>query len=153
MNDITPGRRPAVVLLVEDNEDHVFLTRESFAAARVRVDLHHVETGDQALRFLRRQPPYENAPWPDLVLLDLHMPRMNGYEVMQEISADPELQSLVVVVLTTSADEVDVQRMYALGCRSYLVKPISFEEFTRMVARLGDYWFELVVLPPAPTEG
>jgi len=137
----------AVILMAEDNPDHVFLMREAFTEAKLRVDLHHVESGDQCLAFLRRVPPYEDAPRPDLLLLDLHMPRMDGYEVMQEISADPALRSLTVIVLTTSATAADVNRMYALGCKSYLTKPINFDGFAGMVRQLTGYWFDLVILP------
>jgi len=139
----------AVILMAEDNLDHVFLMREAFTEAKLRVDLHHVESGDQCVAFLRRLPPYENAPRPDLLLLDLHMPRMDGYEVMQEISADPGLRSLTVIVLTTSATAADVDRMYALGCKSYVTKPIDFDGFAGMVRKLTGYWFDLVILPSA----
>lgn len=142
--------RPAVVLLVEDNLDYAFLARESFEEARLRVELHHVETGDRALAFLRKQPPYQDAPTPDLVLLDIHMPRMNGYDVMEAMSADPQLKSLVVVVLTTSSDVLDVDRMYRLGARSYLTKPVDFDKLTEVLRGLTHYWFELVVLPQRP---
>jgi two-component system, chemotaxis family, response regulator Rcp1 len=143
----------AVILMAEDNPDHVFLMREAFAEAKLHVDLHHVESGDLCLAFLRRLPPYENAPRPDLLLLDLHMPRMDGYEVMQEIAADPDLRLLTVIVLTTSATAADVDRMYALGCKSYLAKPVDFEGFAGMVKQLAGYWFELVILPSAPLPG
>jgi CheY-like chemotaxis protein len=140
-------RRPAVVLLVEDNMDHAYLTRASFEEAHLKVNLQHVTNGEEALKFLRREPPYQDAPWPDLVLLDIHMPRVDGYDVMAQLQADEKLRSLVVVVLTTSADELDVQRMYALGCRSFLTKPVDFAAFTQTIAKLSSYWFELVVLP------
>ena len=142
--------RNAVVLMAEDNPDHVFLTRESFDAARLRVDLHHVETGDACMAFLRREPPYENAPRPDLILLDIHMPRMDGYEVMEEISKDEALRSLTVIVLTTSADLLDVNRMYALGCSSYMTKPVDFKTFSDAVRQMAGYWFDLVILPQPP---
>lgn len=145
--------RPAVVLMAEDNQDHAFLMRESFVAARLRVDLHHVVSGDKCMAFLRREPPYENAARPDLVLLDIHMPRMDGYEVMQEISQDPLLRSLTVIVLTTSANLVDVNRMYALGCSSYLTKPVDFAGFTAAIKQLSGYWFDLVVLPDPVPQG
>jgi len=143
----------AVILMAEDNLDHVFLVREAFAEAKLHVDLHHVESGDQCMAFLRRVPPYENAPRPDLLLLDLHMPRMDGYEVMREISADPQLRSLTVIVLTTSATAPDVDRMYALGCKSYLTKPIDFDGFAAMIKQLTGYWFELVILPSSTLPG
>jgi len=142
--------RNAVVLMAEDNPDHVLLTRESFRDARLRVDLHTVESGDQCLAFLRRQPPYQDAPWPDLLLLDINMPRMDGYEVMQEISRDPALRNLTVIVLTTSTHVVDIDRMYALGCKSYMIKPVDFDTFTAAIKQLAGYWFDLVILPQGP---
>jgi two-component system, chemotaxis family, response regulator Rcp1 len=150
MKPVLAQARRAVVLMAEDNDDHVFLMRESLIDAKLLVDLHVVESGDLCMKFLRRQPPYENAPRPDLLLLDIHMPRMNGYQVMEEISADPALRPLPVVVLTTSSDAEDVNRMYALGCKSFLSKPVRFEDFAQMMNRLTDYWFDLVILPNAP---
>jgi two-component system, chemotaxis family, response regulator Rcp1 len=144
---LTAQAHRAVILMAEDDADHVFLMREAFAEAKLRIDLHHVESGDQCLAFLRRQPPYENAPRPDLLLLDLHMPRVDGYEVMQQIAADPALRMLTVIVLTTSASPADVDRMYALGCKSYLTKPVDFEAFAAAIKQLTDYWFDLVILP------
>jgi CheY-like chemotaxis protein len=141
--------REAVVLLVEDNPDHVFLARESFDDSRLRIDLRHVESGDQCMAFLRKQPPYDNAPRPDLILLDLHLPRMNGYEVMEEILKDENLRSLPVIVLTTSAETLDVNRMYALRCNSYMTKPVDFEGFTAAVKQLTGYWLNLVIVPKA----
>ena len=139
--------RNAVVLMAEDNEDHAFLARESFNDARLRADLHVVSDGVECLAFLRRGPPYENAPRPDLLLLDLHMPKMSGFEVMEEIMKDASLRHLTVLALTTSADSIDVKRMYSLGCRSYLIKPVEFDAFTAAIRQLTGYWFELVVLP------
>jgi len=147
---VSSQARSAVVLMVDDNEDHVFLARESLEEARVMVNLQHVDSGEKCLAFLRRQPPYESAPWPDVVLLDIHMPRMDGYQVMEEISKDPVLRALTVLVLSTSAESVDVKRMYALGCKSYLTKPVDFQGFTAAMRTLAGYWFDLVVLPGEP---
>lgn len=139
--------RNAVVLMVEDNDDHAFLARESFDEARLRVELHHVTTGVKCMQFLRREAPYQNMPRPDLVLLDIHMPLMDGYEVMEAIAADPALKGLTVIVLTTSAEHVDVNRMYGLGCKSYMTKPVDFQTFTDNVRKLAGYWLDLVILP------
>jgi len=144
---ISRRSRNAVVLMAEDNEDHAFLARESFIEARLRADLHVVSDGVECMAFLRRGPPYENAPRPDLLLLDLHMPKMGGFEVMEEIMKDESLRHLTVLALTTSADSIDVKRMYSLGCRSYLIKPVEFDAFTAAIRQLTGYWFELVVLP------
>ena len=148
MSAANRGRR-AVVLLVEDDSDHAFLATEALQAAHVLVDLHHVERGDECLAFLRREPPYEAVPRPDLILLDLHLPRVSGYEVMEEIAHDESLRSLCVIVLTSSSDTIDRDRMYALGCNSFLTKPMDFSDFAAAVRKVDNYWFELVVLPRA----
>ena len=142
--------REAIVLLVEDNEDHAFLTRESFNEAKLKVDLHHVDNGEKCMAFLRRLPPYENAPRPDILLLDIHMPRMDGYEVMEAIAKDESLKMMPVIVLTTSADIIDVNRMYGLRCNSFIKKPVDFDGFTKAMREIAGYWFSLVVLPEPP---
>ena len=140
------GREPHV-LMVEDNEDHAFLTAEAFADAAKDVRLHHVDTGEKCMAFLRRQSSYAESPRPDLILLDIHMPRMNGYEVMQAMMADPVLRSIPVVVMSTSAATEDVDRMYALGCNAYIVKPRDFEALAIAIGQLSDHWFGMVLLP------
>lgn len=140
--------RPAEVLLVEDNENDVILTQDGFREARFRVNLHHVENGRDCMAFLRREPPYEEVPVPDLVLLDLNLPVMNGHQVLKAITADDTLRQLPVVVLTTSADEREILEAYKLRCSSYIVKPIDFEKFMSIIRELTDYWLTVVVLPP-----
>ena len=152
MNKPARGRR-AVVLLVEDDPDHAFLTEEALTEAHVLVDLHHVERGDECMAFLRREPPYRDVPRPDLILLDLHLPRMNGYEVMEAIVGDPSLRALPVIVLTSSSDTVDIDRMFALRCNSFIVKPMNFADFAAAVRKIADYWFELVVVPGSQAPG
>lgn len=142
--------RQAVVLLVEDNADHAFLTREAFEGMVCNVTLQHVDNGEKALAFLRRQAPYENAARPDLILLDIHMPRMNGFEVMQAMADDAALRGIPVVVLTTSGELADVNRMYQLGCKSYLTKSGDFGVFSAALEQLVRYWFGLVVLAEHP---
>lgn len=139
--------RPARILLVEDNEDHAFLTRESLESERLRIDLHHVTDGEKCMAFLRKQPPYQDAPNIDLILLDLHMPRMDGFEVMEAIAADEKLRHTPVIVLTTSRDRQEVERMYKLRCNSFISKPVDFENFSRAVRALAGYWLQVVVLP------
>ncbi len=149
---VSTQARPAVILMVEDNEDHVFLARESFLSAKLAVDFEHVDSGEKCLAFLRKEPPWQNAPTPDLILLDIHMPRMDGYEVMEHIAADPQLRHFTVIVLTSSSDMSEVNRMYALGCKSYLNKPVTFEGFTELIRRLAGYWLDLVILPTVGDE-
>jgi len=148
MNDVLLRGRPAVILLVEDNDNDVELTKLGFRRARFAVDLRHVSNGEQCMAFLRKEGAYANAPTPDIILLDLNMPRMDGIEVMQEINKDEKLKHLVMVVLTSSKADEDVMRSYKLRCNSYLVKPINFEAFAKMIESLGDYWFTLVTMPP-----
>ncbi len=145
-NDVTKGRF-AEILLVEDNLDDVELTREGFKRSKLAMTLHHVENGRECMAFLRKADPYVHAPTPDLILLDLNMPVMSGYEVMQEISEDPALRRLPVIILTSSVDESDVLKMYQLRCSSYIDKPIDFNKFATVVAEIERYWFTVVVLP------
>ncbi|MDB5804642.1 MAG: response regulator receiver protein [Betaproteobacteria bacterium] len=140
-------QRPAEILLVEDNEDEVFLTRRAFRTVNPLINLHHVDNGEKCLAFLRRQPPYEQAPVPDLVLLDINMPVMSGREVLQAINADDALCHLPVVVMTTSNEENEIFEMYRLRCSSYVTKPVNFERFVQVIRQLCDYWLSLASLP------
>ena len=140
--------RFAEVLLVEDNHHDVILTKQAFKQARVAIHLHHVKNGQDCMAFLRREPPYENSPSPDLILLDLNLPIMDGREVLEAISKDEALNHLPVVILTTSEDEKDIYKMYRLRCSSYIVKPVDFHQFLRVIQELSEYWFTIVVLPP-----
>lgn len=141
--------RIAEILLVDDNDDDVFLTREAFSAACLRVNLEHVDNGVKCLQYLRKQAPYENAVTPDIILLDMHMPVMDGYEVMSEIIKDEKLQHLPVVVLTTSYEAADIKKMYGLRCSSYITKPVDFENFVNAIGKLAGYWLTVVVVPTA----
>jgi len=149
MNDVLVRGRPAVILLADDNDNDVELTKLGFQRAKFAVDLHHVSNGEECMAFLRKEGRYADAPTPDVILLDLNMPRMDGIEVMQEISNDHRLKHLVVVVLTSSNAEEDLTRSYKLRCSSYLVKPLNFVAFAEMIKSFSDYWFTLVTLPPA----
>jgi len=151
MTDTLAASRPAEILLVEDNDDDVFLTRMAFEQAKLIVNLHHVDDGEKCMAFLRKQPPYADAPTPDLVLLDLNLPVMDGREVLAEIVKDEALKHLAVVVLTTSYEAEDIAAMYKLRCNSYITKPVDFEKFVDAVRKLQDYWFTVVILPTAST--
>lgn len=139
--------RPAEILLVEDNHNDVILTEEGFRMSQLLVNLHHVEDGAQCMAFLRKQAPYEDAPTPDLVLLDLNMPVMDGREVLAELVKDETLSHLPVVVLTTAEEHDEIMRLYRLRVSSYIRKPVNFDEFLRVIRELGSYWFTVVVLP------
>jgi two-component system, chemotaxis family, response regulator Rcp1 len=139
--------RFAEILLVDDNEDDVYLTREAFDSAKLRVHLNHVDNGVKCLQYLRKEGPYAQALSPDLILLDMHMPMMDGHDVLKEIVKDEKLHHLPVVVLTTSREAADIQKMYALRCSSYITKPVDFENFTKAISQLAGYWLTVVVVP------
>jgi len=145
--------RPAEILLVEDNDNDVELTRESFNRSKLAVNLHHAKDGEECMAFLRKQGKYAALPTPDVILLDLNMPRMDGREVLAEISSDETLRHLPVVILTTSAEDKEILKMYKLRCSSYIIKPVDFEEFVRVIRAFADYWLTVVVLPSAPELG
>lgn len=139
--------RPPELLLVEDNEDDVVLARMGLARVGIPVHVHHAPDGVAGLAFLRRQPPYADAPPVDLVLLDLNMPRLDGRGLLAAVAADEALQRLPVVVFTTSASEDDVARMYALRCSGYVVKPLDVDRLFAVLREICTYWFGTVRLP------
>ncbi len=136
------------VLLVEDNPADARLTREAFAETRYGSRLSVVSDGYEALRFLRRIEPYALAPRPDLILLDLNMPRLDGCGLLAQIKRDEDLKRIPVIMLTTSAADSDVLRCYNLHVNSYVPKPPDLERFLEVVAKLKYFWFEVVRLPP-----
>lgn len=136
------------ILLVDDNRGDIQLTQFALLESGIDHNLHAVESGESAMTFLRRKPPYGDSPRPDLVLLDLNMPGMSGYTVLREIKADEALKSIPVVILTTSSAPRDIDRSYANYANSYIVKPMNFEDFCNEVAKgLSNYWFRVVELP------
>ncbi len=137
------------ILLVEDSPSDVLIAREALSEARLINTIHVAEDGVQAMQFLRREEPFASAPRPDLILLDLNLPRKNGREVLAEIKEDPELKSIPVVVLTTSSAEEDILRSYDLHANCYVVKPVEFENFVQAVQSIRHFWFTVVSLPPA----
>lgn len=147
MSTILARSRPAEILLVEDNDNDVELTKIGFSQAKFAVNLHHTENGEECMAFLRKEGKYANVPTPDLILLDLNMPRMSGQEVLQEIVNDDRLKHLPVIILTTSDAHSDVLAAYKLRCNSFIVKPVDFENFLQAVRGISDYWFTLVVIP------
>jgi two-component system, chemotaxis family, response regulator Rcp1 len=137
----------AEILLVEDNPGDVRLTREALKECKVINRLHVVEDGVEALEFLRRQGNYANVPRPDLILLDLNLPRKDGREVLAEIKADTDLRTIPTVILTSSSAEEDLLRAYGLHANCYVTKPIDFDRFIQVVQRLEEFWFGIVKLP------
>jgi len=139
------------LLLVEDNPGDVRLTQEAFKDSHVHCDLHVVTDGEQALDFLFRRGAFQNAPKPDLILLDLNLPRRNGREVLAELKRDSVLSSIPVVILTTSQAEEDVARAYQLHANCYISKPVDFEQFMKVVRCIDEFWLTVVRLPPTET--
>lgn len=140
--------KPVEILLVEDNPGDVDLARDALEKGRVKNNLHVVMDGEAAMAFLKRQGAYEEVPRPDLILLDLNLPKKDGREILAEIKVDPGLKRIPVVVLTTSQDEEDVLKSYNLHANCYLAKPIQLDRFFRMVQSIEDFWLSIVVLPP-----
>src|SRR4051812_13941102 len=149
MNTVDCSERPVETLLVEDNEADIRLTREVFSDGRVLNKLSVVRDGEEAMAFLKRRPPYADAPRPDLVLLDLNLPRKDGREVLAEMKNDEELRKIPVVILTTSRAEADVVRTYELHANCYIVKPVELSQFVAVVRSIEDFWLTLVRLPTA----
>ncbi len=139
--------RPIEILLVEDSPSDADLTVDAFSDARVLNNLHWVEDGVEALTFLRRQGKYSDVPRPDLILLDLNMPKKDGREVLAEIKADSQLKRIPVIILTTSAAERDILKTYELNGNCYVTKPIDLEQFMSVVKIIEAFWLAVVQLP------
>ena len=139
--------RPIEILLIEDNPGDARLTREALREARVGNRLSHVNDGVEAMAFVRREPPFADAPRPDLILLDLKLPRKDGREVLAELKADPVLRLIPVVVLTTSEAEQDILRTYELHGNCYITKPVDLEKFLHIVRAVESFWLAIVKLP------
>jgi CheY-like chemotaxis protein len=138
---------PFVVLLAEDEPADAYLVREAFRENRILVDFHHVSDGLEALAFVNRAGVHAAAPRPDLILLDLNMPRMDGRRFLAEIKKIDEVATIPVVILTTSDVERDLIASYQMGASGYIVKPIDLEQFVQIIKVLGEYWFTVVRLP------
>ena len=143
-----PGRKAIDILMVEDNPGDVRLVQEALNDAKVRNPMEVVQDGVEALAFLRRTGQYANAPRPDLILLDLNLPRKDGREVLAEIKADERLRRIPVVVLTSSAAELDILKAYNLHANAYVTKPVDLDQFIKVVKSIEDFWLEIVKLPP-----
>jgi chemotaxis family two-component system response regulator Rcp1 len=141
------------ILLVEDNPGDVRLTREALKESTTPNHLWVARDGEEAMAALRNEGHYTETPRPDLVLLDLNLPRKDGREVLQEMKVDPSLRRIPVVVLTTSESEKDVLRAYDLHANCYVVKPVDFEQFTAVVRTIESFWMTVVKLPPLPPAG
>jgi len=142
--------RPVEILLVEDSPADVALTQEALMDSKLKNNLYVVSDGEAAMAFLRRSGTYASAPRPDLILLDLNLPKKNGREVLAEIKMDPTLRPIPVVIMTVSQDERDILESYNLNANCYIRKPVNFEEFIEIVKSIEHFWFSIVTLPPVP---
>ncbi len=146
MHDVIPSR-PIEILLVEDNPGDARLTQEALREGKIRNNLHHAKDGVEALAFLRREGAYANAPTPDLILLDLNLPRKDGRQVLGEMKVDPRLRLIPVVVLTTSEAEKDIVKSYELHANCYNTKPVDLDKFIEIVRAIENFWLAVVTLP------
>ena len=146
MNAISKGE-PVQILLVEDDPGDVELTKETLADSKLALNLNVVGDGVDALAYLRNEGEYKDKPTPDMILLDLNLPRKNGREVLTEVKEDAELRRIPVIVLTTSEAEEDVLKSYGLGANCYITKPLGLEQFSKVVRSIEEFWFTIVKLP------
>ncbi len=140
--------KPVDILLVEDNPGDVRLAKEALKECKIDNTVYVVEDGIEALAFLHKEGRHEKAPRPDLILLDLNLPKKSGREVLAEVKADPELKRIPIVVMTVSRDEEDVLKAYNLHANCYITKPIDFGQFIRITQSIENFWFRIVKLPP-----
>jgi len=139
--------RPANFLLVEDNPGDVRLTQEALKIHKVQNNLHVVSDGEEAMQYLRRQGKYRDAPRPDIILLDLNLPKKDGREVLADIKSDPLLKAIPVVVITSSEAEQDIIKSYNLNANCYVTKPVNLDQFIKVVQSINDFWLTIVKLP------
>ncbi len=151
MNRLNHGK-PIDILLVEDNPGDVRLAQEVFKEAKVKNDLHVVYDGVEAMAFLRREGRYNDAPRPDLILLDLNLPKKTGHEVLLEIKSDDNLKRIPVVILTVSKDEEDIIKSYNLHANCFITKPVDLNQFLNVVKAIEDFWLTIVKLPNSRTD-
>ena len=149
----TARAAPVHILLVEDNPGDVRLTQEAFREADPAVRIHVAVDGVEALAFLRRNGKHGQAPRPDIILLDLNLPKMDGREVLAHIKDDDDLRTIPTIVLTTSASEADITKSYQLQANCYLNKPVELDAFENLVKSIDDFWLTKAQLPPLPGEG
>ena len=148
---MTEQKRIVPILVADDDPDDRMLAKEAFEESRLHNPVHFFEDGADLMDYLKRRGDYADRPVhpkPGLILLDLNMPKLSGREALEQIKSDPELGTCPIVILTTSKQEEDLLRSYQLGANSYITKPVSFEELTRVVREVGHHWIEIVELPP-----
>jgi CheY-like chemotaxis protein len=138
--------RPAEILLVEDNHGDALLTRKAFKHAKIASRITVAKNGEEAMQLLHRKGEHANAPMPDLILLDLNLPKKSGKDILKEIKSDPALRHIPVIVLTSSRAELDVAKTYDLHANSYIIKPVNLDQFSDIVSTIAHYWFSIVIL-------
>jgi CheY-like chemotaxis protein len=148
MNSRRTQRHRAHILFVEDSPSQATITREAIVEAQVDWSLHHVVDGVEAMAFLRQEGQHADAPRPDIILLDLNLPRKDGREVLEELRSDTTLKTIPVIVLTTSNDDGDVADSYQLNCNAYIAKPMNLNTFVEAIQVLDQFWFRVVTRPP-----
>ena len=139
--------KPVEILLVEDNEDDIILTKEAFLENRLTNKLNIVKNGMDALRYLKKDEPYSNAVKPNIILLDINLPEMSGIEVLEKIKSEDDLKDIPVVILTTSNLERDIIKSYKLHANCYINKPVNLDDFFEIIKVFGKFWFSIVTLP------
>jgi CheY-like chemotaxis protein len=139
--------KPIDILLVEDSKGDIGLIEEVFEEAKIKNNLHIAEDGEEAILFLNNQGPFSDAPRPDIILLDLNLPKKDGREVLQEVKEDDNLKNIPIVVLTTSKAEEDILRSYNLHANAYVTKPVDFNQFIKVIKTIEDFWLQIVKLP------
>ena len=150
--EIMASRHPIEILLLEDNSGDVRLALEAFKDAELANHVSVVRAGEEALAFLRKEGRYSRAPRPELILLDLNMPKKDGREVLREVKTDPELKTIPIIVLTTSVAPTDIVQSYDLHANGYIQKPADYDEFLELIRQLDTLWFSLIQLPTAARE-
>ncbi|ESQ87150.1 chemotaxis protein CheY [Asticcacaulis sp. AC460] len=148
MTRLSEQARSAQVLLIEDNHGDAVLTRRAFRRARMPSEITVAETGEAGLSILRREGPYADAPRPDLILLDLNLPHMHGHDFLSKVKDDPAFKRIPVIVLSSSAAEGDIASAYDRYANGYITKPVTTDTYDDIVAKIEDYWFALMQLPP-----
>ena len=147
MKETMPNVKPIELLLIDDDEKDIFLTRRAFKKGKIPSQIQVAKNGEEGLASLRREPPFETASRPDLIMLDLNMPRMNGHEFLEIIKADDDLKSIPVIVMTMSQSDVDMTKSYRNHANSFMSKPLELADFMGVIQAIEDFWFAAVRLP------